>query len=481
MARPWKMKPWPYIRKDSNKSWRIGYRDHEGRVRSRAFNKAKLATDWMDEYVTAERKGKDSLMRFILDLDAKEANAAYSGRRTGEIILMYLAHNRPEDEAGLAPSTYNHYKQAADRHLLGHEGWDNKGHKLPPWPHAQKLANTPIEAFNSPEPARAFNEELIRAGVSKSMRDKAWVVLSAALSWAAGSDLVPELQTNGCLLANEARSIQRRSVRRGGQGVPAATQRASRGGEGSESRALTSFAVEHIRSKMLGRVIDRDPILAHRDSMITSLQFGLGCRNQEVYGIRWRNVGKTILELEQVISWGVADSGKTYHSTPRSIMIPRPLAEDLVVWRSALELAGFPTRPTDYVIPGDLGGRIYGVREPATGACHFSRNQAKKWGEKFFAPAVEEVAKSVPALAFIGDATPYSLRRGGLTARLATDDPQVVAYEAGTSLQMLDKHYSHAIRSRGLAEQRPLAIAWEEAREEVFGELSRPRLRVVSP
>jgi hypothetical protein len=37
----------------------------------------------MDDYITAERRGRDSLRRFLLDLDAKEANAIEDLRHNG--------------------------------------------------------------------------------------------------------------------------------------------------------------------------------------------------------------------------------------------------------------------------------------------------------------------------------------------------------------------------------------------------------------
>jgi hypothetical protein len=87
MARPWK-KNWPYVGRRA-KSWIIGFYDHEGVERSRSFPSAALARDWMREYSACERRGPDSLCRFLLDLDAAEANAA-EGRTIGEIIELYF-------------------------------------------------------------------------------------------------------------------------------------------------------------------------------------------------------------------------------------------------------------------------------------------------------------------------------------------------------------------------------------------------------
>jgi hypothetical protein len=50
-----------------------------------------------------------------------------------------------------------------------------------------------------------------------------------------------------------------------------------------------------------------------------------------------------------------------------------------------------------------------------------------------------------PEFARILGATPHALRRGGISLRLRTEDPQIVASECGTSLKMLSDHYSFPI------------------------------------
>jgi hypothetical protein len=49
----------------------------------------------MDAYVTAERRGPDSLRRFLLDLDAKEANQAEESRSIGEVLELLFRGQRP--------------------------------------------------------------------------------------------------------------------------------------------------------------------------------------------------------------------------------------------------------------------------------------------------------------------------------------------------------------------------------------------------
>ncbi|HEX3510358.1 MAG TPA: hypothetical protein VHT27_04580 [Solirubrobacteraceae bacterium] len=465
MARPWQMKPWPYLRKDGRKSWRIGYRDHESRVHSKAFGSSQAARQWMGDYMDAERRGKDSLMRFLLDLDAQEQNAVHDGGDglvLGEVVQLYLAHNGPEEEDGLARSTYASYRHIANLYLLGHPRHTRRHEELPPHPFAQRMALTPIAQFNDPHPSRAFWDEMLRAQVPREARGHARRVLSAILSWAASTDLVPELHTNGCKLANEQRSTRRRSARRG--------DARQRHGAGAESWALSALAVEHVRAELLRRTGPQRPLLrAQREAMVVSMEYGLAARNQEVYGQRWANADGDVMHFVEVIASGYLDEGKTAGSTPRSSLMPACLVEDLARWKLALEDAGCPTRPCDFIIPGDLVSARHGLREGEGDGSHFTRAQADKWGPKYFRPAVRKVADTVEGMANIADAKPYSLRRGGMTARVRSEDAQMVVGECGTSLDMLNRHYSFALAEYRRKGPQPLDEIWREARERVFG------------
>ena len=123
MARPWpKRSAWPYVAKSGRRSYVVGFYDHDKREHSRTFPSVRHARAWMDDYITAERRGRDSLRRFLLDLDAKEANEA-EGRTIAQILELFLevdAH--PRNEEGVAPSTYALYKSVLNCHLLGKPG-----------------------------------------------------------------------------------------------------------------------------------------------------------------------------------------------------------------------------------------------------------------------------------------------------------------------------------------------------------------------
>ena len=479
MSRPWKKSSaWPRVGKRGAKSYAVGFYDHDRVERTRHFPSARQARVWMDDYITAERRGVDSLRRFLLDLDAKEANET-SSRTIGEVVELYFALDAdPSLQAGLAPSTFAAYSSAANCHILGKPLHNAKGEPLPPARYAVALASQPAAMFNEPQAPRTWREQMIQANLPQPRRQQAWSVLSSALSWAAGSHVVPEIQTNGCILANERTISRRRSSRRGGTGAAAAGRRR---GSQIPSWALSPRAVEAIRAQMLLRSKDRDPIFAQRDAAVVSLQYGLGARNQEVWGMRWMSLHASYAEVVEVVSWGALDEwGKTEHSTERRTAVPSIAVEDLEEWRNALRSWGHPARDVDFIFPGDLGGADYGVQDARTGACHFSGNQAKKWGPNYFNPAVTKVAEQPEFRDTLG-ATPYALRRGGISVRLRAEDAQTVAKECGTSLQMLDAHYAFAIDDLRRFGPRPVDIEWRSARAERQGnKAKRSHLRVVA-
>ena len=197
--------------------------------------------------------------------------------------------------------------------------------------------------------------------------------------------------------------------------------------------------------------------------------------------MRWMSLADTFAEVVEVISWGQLDEwGKTEHSTRRRTAVPTVLTEDARRWRSALRHWGHPARDEDFIIPGDLGGGQHGARDPRTGAVHFTANQAGKWGPKFFKPAVVEVAEQQKFTDILG-ATPYALRRGGISIRLRAEDAQTVAKECGTSLQMLDRHYAFAIDDLRRFGPRSVDVEWRAARAaRVGGEPEGPHLRAVA-
>jgi hypothetical protein len=72
--------------------------------------------------------------------------------------------------------------------------------------------------------------------------------------------------------------------------------------------------------------------------------------------------------------------------------------------------------------------------------------------------------RAAPEFARILGATPYALRRGGISLRLRTEDPQFVANECGTSLRMLSDHYSFPIEDLRQHTPGPPDVEWRAAR-----------------
>ncbi len=139
-------------------------------------------------------------------------------------------------------------------------------------------------------------------------------------------------------------------------------------------------------------------------------------------------------------------------------------------------VAGRSAGDSDFIIPGNLTGTGNGVLDPATGAVYLSRPQAKKWSDTRFRPAVRTVAKRAE-FASIRRATPYSLRRGGISLRLRTEDPQTVASECGTSLKMLSDHYSFPIEDLRHQPPRPADAEWHAARAALYEQQAREHQR----
>jgi hypothetical protein len=101
VARPGARDGWPYVGKRGRCSYVVGFYDHDRRERCRTFPSVRHARAWMDDYIIAERRGRESLRRFLLDLDAKETNAL-EARTIGQILELYLQVNaHPKNPGGL--------------------------------------------------------------------------------------------------------------------------------------------------------------------------------------------------------------------------------------------------------------------------------------------------------------------------------------------------------------------------------------------
>lgn len=160
----------------------------------------------------------------------------------------------------------------------------------------------------------------------------------------------------------------------------------------------------------------------------------------------------------------IDELGKTENASGRIADVPGLLSEDLADWRAFLEQEGFAVGGAEFVIPGNLAGPGYGAIDRHTGCCHMSKNQAQKWQPRCMTPAVRAAARRDAARRAPTNATPYSLRRGGIYARLRGESAQSVAEQCGTSLEMLSRHYSYEIDGFGKGRPETLDAQWQRAR-----------------
>ena len=480
MREPWKKHGgWPYEGR-RGKTWQIGYRDHEGRVRSKSFKTRAAAEGWSREYTDAERRNR--LREFLLGSDAAEVLP--DATPVGELILDWLASDaHPDSVGGLARSTWDSYRSLASRHIIGnpierHMKKTGEIIEVEPAikPLGQKggyaIGHLPAVDFATADILKRWVQAMRKAGVGPSVEARAWKVLSSALSWAVEDDSWP-LSTNGCLTMQRRRGM-RRASRRAGTG---ATRQPLPGKRRDDlaSWALSPLAVERIRIVMLQRIENRSAILTVRDATAVSVQYGLGMRNQEIWALTIGDVAGHRAAVREVLSYGALDAGKTERATgpSRRPPIDTLLTDDLAAWRTALAAHGYPTAAEDFLLRGDLAG--HGAPDG-----HMTGNQAHKWPGKYFTPAVRKVAEEWPdEHGDIIGATPYSLRRGMISLRIrAGEDRQTIAKHCGTSVEMLERSYSFAIEDLEDEGPQPAEEERLRARQIALGAGSRHRLRV---
>jgi hypothetical protein len=272
---------WPHEGR-RGKTWQLGYRDHEGRVRSKSFPTRAAAETWARDCVDAERR--NCLREFLLGTDSPELRP--DATPVSELMLDWLASDaHPDSRGGLARSTWDSYRSVASRHIIGNpvERHMKKTGEIaevePPIrplgdQGGYSIGHLPAVDFATADVLKRWVRAMRKAGVSQSTEAKAWKVLSSALSWAVEDDSW-SLSTNGCLTMQRRRGM-RRASRRAGTGAarqPAPGKRR----DDLASWALSPLAIERIRLVMLGRVERRAPILSLRDAPPCRPSTGLRC------------------------------------------------------------------------------------------------------------------------------------------------------------------------------------------------------------
>jgi integrase len=292
----------------------------------------------------------------------------------------------------------------------------------------------PLRVFEKP---RAVNELLSKArreGVARldaggrptgeidtaraPTLDRIRKILSSALTW--GVEYRGDLITaNGC------KQVTTRRRRRSGR------QRTSSPSSLPE-RALTADAAERIARALASRTKQRtwEP---EREAILLRCQFALGMRPEEIAAARWAALvrptveGDWMLTIDHALSHGRIAGVKT---TERSKRVPAIVQQWLAGWREVAAVHGLPVGERDFIVPG------------ASRDGHFTLNQHKKWGVKYFRPAAAAVARVHPEFAYLEGATPYSARRGHITCRILAGEPvEVIARSCGTSPATIHRHY----------------------------------------
>jgi hypothetical protein len=112
------------------------------------------------------------------------------------------------------------------------------------------------------------------------------------------------------------------------------------------------------------------------------------------------------------------------------------LYEELHDWRALLVEVGLPAGEDDFIVPGAAPDGHYTLEQQ-----HNFIRDLKACGRV--------AAERNPELAFLLNATPYSLRRGHISLRvLAGEDIKRIADDCGTSTAMIHRHYLHELDLR---------------------------------
>jgi integrase len=477
MRVPWKKSGgWPY-EGPRGKSWQLGYRDHEGRVRAKSFKTKSDAGIWFKTYVKADRQG--GLREFLVG--PGPGAPRQESAPVAELLLDWLATDaHPDSPGGLTRSTWESYRSVVSRHIIGNpveRELKKTGEIVEVEPGIKALGDEdgysigqlPAVQLETADVLKRWVKAMRKAGVSATTEARAWKVLSSALSWAVEEDSWP-LSANGCLTMQRRRGM-RRASRRAGTGA-VRRQATGRRRDDLASWALSPVAVERIRLAMLERLEQRLPLLALRDATVVSVQYGLGMRNQEVWALALGDVAGRRATIREVLSYGTLDAGKTAGATgpSRRPVIDALLADDILAWKTALRAHGYGTHDVDFLLRGDLGG--HGAPDG-----HMTGSQAHKWAVKYFTPAVRRVAERWPEEhGDIVGATPYSLRRGMISLRIrAGEDRQTIAKQCGTSVEMLERSYSFVIEDLEDEGPKPAEEERLHARQVALADNARPQ------
>ena len=177
MARPWPKKTkWPYVAKSGRRSYVVGFYDHDRRERCRTFPSVRHARAWMDDYITAERRGRPKSA--ALSLGPRRQGGQRSGGAHDRAGARALSAGQRASQEPRRPRALDleRYESLIGLHMLDKARPRGFGGLAPPRPYAVAFCSLSAVRFNQPQAPAAWREQMLREGVPKATRKQAWRV-----------------------------------------------------------------------------------------------------------------------------------------------------------------------------------------------------------------------------------------------------------------------------------------------------------------
>jgi len=258
---------------DDGARWRVRWREHDGRMRSRSVTSKREALA-LDADVKARRFKGEALPRATRDTLA-DAYAEW----------LRLRGSR------LAPQTLQVYRYVWNAHVRG-PGFD--AHRL-------------TDLVSDPMLIEELTAGMKERGVGPSSQRKTLVVLSAVLTAAVEWKKIP---TN-----------------------PVWRMRKPPGTRQRHPHPFPPLVVERIKLRMQRRPTRRgDPYRGSGDACIVGLLSYAGLRPGEALALTWEDIGQRTLAVDKAVADGVVGSTKTGQS--RTVPLVEPLRQELEVWQA---------------------------------------------------------------------------------------------------------------------------------------------------
>ncbi|HKS57983.1 MAG TPA: tyrosine-type recombinase/integrase [Steroidobacteraceae bacterium] len=361
--------------------WICRWSEH-GRQRSRSF-KLKRDADAFDLELKRRRQMGPLAVQQLTT----------SGETLGEWIEQRWI---PEHGVTLEASTLTRYASVYEVHI------------------APTLDSVPIREI-SVSRLRAWQAELIRAGVSAGTVDKARTYLSSVLRHAAESEAIPG---NPLGLVRPPKHPHRDGVR---PFSPALVELALSALRSPAPRDVASSEDGQRKRRGYSLPAPGTAFTNQRDALIAALIAYAGLRPGEIRGLRYEDIGENTLRIERAADeFGNLKPTKTGRT--RSVRLLAPLAQDLNEFRMA---AGRP--------PG-RALLLEADKAPAWTKSNWNVWVKDRWHPACRAAGLDWIAK------------PYDLRHSFASLLLAEGrQPLWVARQLGHSVAVLMSTYAHLI------------------------------------